>query len=131
LASSGRPTATTLCVERGDLHGATGPGDVGVRGNLIGRDGHVVQGGHPIGQRVPQVRVVEVAQGALAFLEAARADGFTFQMRAQYPGEFLGVSGAEDDLKVDSREPSRLHTRYRCRVDAAAPHRRTAATRGH
>ena len=48
-------------------------------------------------QRVPQVRIVERAQWALAFLEAARAGRFAFQMGAQHPGELFGVSGLMDD----------------------------------
>ena len=52
-------------------------------------------------QRVPQVRIVERAQWALAFLEAARADRFAFQVRTQHPGQFLGVSGLMDDDVAD------------------------------
>jgi len=83
------------------LHGATRPRDVRLRRNVLGRRRHVVQGGHPFMQRVPQVRIVERAQWALAFLEAARADRFAFQVRTQHPGQFLGVSGLMDDDVAD------------------------------
>jgi hypothetical protein len=52
-------------------------------------------------QRVPQVRLVQGAQWALAFLETARADRFAFQVRSQHPGELLGVSRLMDDDVAD------------------------------
>ena len=83
--------------EPGHLHGAAGPRDIGVGRDLVAGRGDLVQGGHPVLQRVPQIGVVQGAQRTLPFLETARGDGFAFQVRAQHPGQFLGVSGLMDD----------------------------------
>jgi hypothetical protein len=112
--------------EPGHLHRAAGPGDVGVRGNVVGRGGDVVQGGHPIHERLPQVGVPQVAQRALAFLEAAGADGFAFQVRAQHPGQLLGVAGLMDHPEsCESRTVQASH-----QVPASGRRWRTASTKG-
>jgi len=83
--------------EPGHLHGATRPGDIGIRRNLIGGRCDLVEGGRPVKQRVPQICVAEGAQWALTFFEAARADGFTFQVSTPHAGKFFRVSALMND----------------------------------
>ena len=83
--------------EPGHFHGPAGPGDVGIGGHLVGCHRDPVQGGHPVRQRVPQVGVVQRTQWRLALRETAGADGLACQVRAEYPGEFFGVSGLVND----------------------------------